>query len=471
RDVENFQYGTWLCSAREEIHRNPNKQANGVEERIGENPGLSSLANKPVLLSKNHGVQLPETPPENSKQTAGESPASKAQKGNKEFEFETEKNQTENARYTDDPMEFQFEIQNRFSHPSVKLPISTQIHRDGKEKKVDQNYQAQFMEIDGQITRQLTWETGNSENSQTPPEMGPISKGSSLPEPYIYVHRKNLGEKSQQAQSTQPVLERTRDLGLQSPKEFAEQSSRKPLSKGSFMESQLQIHYENTKSERRVISLEANPNPETLAVTNPHQSAQNPTRDGRNPEIQSPRQNMETKKMEMDQNIPSPSICAHTKGDLPTPDWEKKSWKEEEEYGSIRPKLQNLPLRGHQNELLLLQPVENKNMEGLLPYTGTEKGNGLSPPLDFIQMELSGPNQFPSHAYPPNHSTEAEVKPSMRKRKAWARQIRQTPGTVQQTLLCLKRQLDEDIPLSTSNLAKKAKTQTNILPKDPLESH
>ncbi|KAL6961203.1 hypothetical protein U1Q18_038968 [Sarracenia purpurea var. burkii] len=252
------------------------------------------------------------------------------------------------------------------------------------------------MEIDGEITRQLTRETEKLENSQTLPERGPSSKGSALPEPYIYVYSKNFGGKSQQAQSTQPVLERTGDMGLQSPKKFVQQSSRTPLSTGSFMESQLQIHYKNTKSERRGISLEANPNPEALAVTNLHQSVQNPTRDGRSLEIQSPRQNMETKKMETDQKTP-PSICAHTKGDLPTPGLEEKSWKEEEEYGSILPKLQNLPPRGHQNELNLLQLVGNKNMEAFLSYPGTEKENGLSPPLDLIQTELSGPNQFPSH--------------------------------------------------------------------------
>ncbi|KAL6978330.1 hypothetical protein U1Q18_020000 [Sarracenia purpurea var. burkii] len=127
-------------------------------------------------------------------------------------------------------------------------------------------------------------------------------------------------------------------MGLQYPKEPSQQSSRTPLSKGSFMESQLQIHYKNTKSERREAFLETNPNPEAPTVAKIHQSIQNPTCEGRSSEIQSSRQNMGTKKIEMIQKISSPSFCAHTKGDLPTPGFEEKSWKEEEEYGSILPK-------------------------------------------------------------------------------------------------------------------------------------
>ncbi|KAL6998905.1 hypothetical protein U1Q18_000072 [Sarracenia purpurea var. burkii] len=237
------------------------------------------------------------------------------------------------------------------------------------------------------------------------------------------------------------------------------------------MESQIQIHDKNTKPGRRGAFLELNSNPEVPDVAKIHQSIQNPTREGRSSEIQSHRQNTGITKIEMVQNISSPSFCAQTDGDLPTPGFEEKSWKEEEEYGSIHPKLQNLPPRGYQNQLSLIQPVGNKNMEAFLSFPGTEKENGLLPPSKLLQTKLSGPNQFPSQVYPPNQLTEAEVKPSVRKPKSWARQVRQTPGTDQQTHLCSKRQLDEEISLTTPNLAKKAKTQTNLLPNDPLEIH
>ncbi|KAL7001866.1 hypothetical protein U1Q18_003015 [Sarracenia purpurea var. burkii] len=180
---------------------------------------------------------------------------------------------------------------------------------------------------------------------------------------------------------------------------------------------------------------------------------------------------METKKMESDQKTPYPSICGQTKGNPPTLSVEEKSWKEEDEYGNTRPKRQNLPLRGHQYELVLPQPEGNKNLEDLLPHPGAEKEYGISSPSDLNHTELSRPNQFPLPGYPPDLLTEAKVKPSVRKRKAWARQIRQTPGTAQQITLCSKRHLDEDIPLSTPNLAKKAKTQTNLLSSNPSEPH